>query len=201
MFKSFMYIHPLVYDFGIQFLYWGALRKLTPLIGEGKTVFEPACGYGRITRYLPKDCAYRGIDLNQTFIRYGQKKGLSVSTGDIFDESLYPDSRIVLLCDILHHLPDEKMKQLIDIGLRHSREKLIIVEPAFVSIASAKNPISRALGRLFSLADADGINKISRWLSEEDYYRLFSHIESKPRVQEIVVHKHHFHYFVEVLPR
>ncbi len=193
-----MYLHPLVYEVGIQFLYWGALKHLTPLIGENKSLFEPACGYGRIRKYLPQDCSYKGIDLNQAFVRYGKKKGLDIEEGDIFDEALYPDSRIVLLCDILHHLSDEKMKKLIDIGIRHSTEKVIIVEPAFVSVASAKNPFSRALGRLFSLADADGINQISKWLSEPDYFALFSYIESKPRVKEIAVHKHNFHYFVEV---
>ncbi len=199
MFKSFMYLHPLVYESGIRFLYWGGLKNLRPLIAENTSVFEPACGYGRIVKYLPDSCSYRGIDLNTAFIDYGRKKGRNISTGDIFDTSLYPQSDLIILCDILHHLSEDKMKLLIDISLRYSRDKLIIIEPAFVSIASAKNPFSRFLGRVFSIADADGINEIENWLSEEEYAHLFSYIRSSPHVRDMVVHTHHFHYFVEVM--
>jgi SAM-dependent methyltransferase len=194
-----MYVHPLIYEFGIQFLYWGGLRKLRSLIRGGSSVFEPACGYGRIHKYLPPDSAYRGIDLNETFIRYGQKKGLTLALGNIFDEGAYPDSDVVLLCDILHHLPDDKMRHLIELALRHCREKLIIVEPAFVSMASSSHFMSRFLSRFFSLADADGINDINRWLSTQEYQNLFAFIEALPQVTRLRYQKHRFHYFVEVL--
>lgn len=199
MFKSFMYLHPMIYEIGIQFLYWGGLKNLRTMVDEKRTVFEPACGYGRIRKYLPANCAYRGVDLNEKFVAYAQKKDLDIKIGDIFDESLYRDNDIVLLCDILHHLDDAKMKKLLDLALCHSREKVLIVEPAFVSMASANRPFSRLLATLFSAADADGINDIGKWLSQEEYQQLFSYIRNNPAVRELTVHKHHFHYFVEVL--
>lgn len=198
MFKSFMYHHPLIYETGIRFLYWGGLKKLSSMIGECQTVFEPACGYGRIKKFLPENCVYSGIDLNKAFIRYGQQKGLDVRLADIFDADAYPESDLILLCDILHHLSDEKIRRLLDISLRKGRAKLVIVEPAFVSVASSGNFFSRWLGRIFALADADGINEIENWLSEEEYQKLFDYIRTSPRVRDLSIVKHRFHYFVEV---
>lgn len=194
-----MYVHPAIYEFGIQFLYWGGLKKLKQMFGEEKSIFEPASGYGRIKKYIPESCVYRGIDLNPSFVKYGQKKGLDIKLGDIFDPTLYPASDMVLLCDILHHLSDEKMRELLDLSVKFSREKVVIVEPAFVSIASSSNIFSRLLSRFFSMADADGINDIDRWLSEADYQTLFDHIRSIAGVKELIIEKHRFHYFIQVL--
>ena len=127
--KSIFYRYPLLYDWGIRFLYLDGLRIVKDLIGKNKSVFEPACGFGRMKRYLYPGCEYSGIDLNKDFIEYGQKKNRDILLGNVLEETQYRKADTILLCDILHHLKKHQIRELLHIAVKYAKEKIVIIEP------------------------------------------------------------------------
>ena len=196
--KSIFYKYPVLYDFGIRFLYLDGLKIVKDIIGKRKTVFEPGCGYGRMKNYLYPDCSYSGIDLNEGFIEYGRKRDRDIKVGNALDIKNYPTTDAVLLCDILHHLSFKDMRKLVSIALQFAREKILIIEPLFVSIASKKNVISRGIGRFMASMDYDGFNKIERWMSKTEYKELFHSLKECNGVKEMSVKQYRNHGFVEM---
>jgi len=197
--SAIQYRHPWLYSLGIKFLYFDALKILKDMVGKGKKVFEPACGYGRVKNYLYSCCNYSGIDLNKYFVDYGKRKGRDIKMGDILDRKSYKVSDIVILCDILHHLSMDKMKKLVSIATKYAKEKVVIIEPLFVDVASKKNIFSRFLANVFSRVDNDGINKISTWLSKEDYDNLFQELNKINNFVDMKIQVFRRHCFVEFI--
>ncbi len=187
-----------MYDWGIRFLYLDGLKILKKIIGPNKTVFEPACGYGRIKKFLYPDCSYSGIDLNQKFIDYGQKKKRDIRLGNALDIDHYSHADTVLLCDILHHLKLPEIQKLLSIAVKFAREKIVIIEPTFVSIAAKKNPISTVIGKIMAMLDADGFNEIDHWMSKKEYNQLFYELKEANHVNEMRIRHYRNHDFVEM---
>lgn len=191
-------MHPLMYEFGIRFLYFDGLKILKHIIGKKKKVFEPACGYGRIKRFISNTCEYSGIDLNERFIKYGQKRKINIKVGNILDIDNYKRSDVIVLSDILHHLNMKDIQKLFSIAVRFANEKIVIVEPEFITFAAKKNFVSRVLGKFMAFMDYDGINEIEKWLSEEEYENLFYNIKKANDIEELKIKKFRRHYFVEM---
>jgi len=196
--KSPFYSYPMLYDFGIRFLYFDALKILKDIIGKNKSVFEPACGYGRIKNYLYPDCTYSGIDLNETFINYGKKKNRDIDLGNALDESKFKEADTILLCDILHHLKIKDIYTLVAIAAKFAKEKVVIVEPVFVDIGARNNFLSRFIGNIMKVIDSDGFNDIERWLSKEEYDTLFHSLKDTNNFKEMNVKVFRKHDFVEM---
>ena len=197
--KSIFYMHPFLYEFGIRFLYFDGLSILKDIIGKQKEVFEPACGYGRIKKFIYSCCKYSGIDLNERFIRYGRKKKRDIYVGNILDIRQYKNSDVIILSDILHHLTIKDVKKLVSIAVQYAREKIVIVEPEFVTAAGKKNIFSRLLGKFMSVTDFDGINEIEKWLSKKEYESLFQELkDSHHNIEKLKIKRFRKHYFVEM---
>lgn len=168
------YKHPKLYDFLIRFLYTKKLnRRLRELVGTRKSVFDVAAGYGRVAKHLDPSVTYRGIDLNEIFVKHGRKQGREITVNDALDESAYVESDVVLLVDIVHHLKPDALKTLFRNVFTHAKEKVIVVEPAFVSLVHHYGVFGKIWGWLFTLIDDDGINHIDHWFTDEEYDRLF----------------------------
>ncbi len=197
--KSFIYLHPAIYELGINILYLDALKILKNIIGHNKSILEPASGYGRNIRYIHPDCSYSGFDLNKSFVNYAKKKGRDICLGNIFDEDNYKSVDIILLCDILHHLKDEEIEDLLLLSTKYAKEKIVIIEPQFVNIASKRNIFSKIFAKVFSIIDYDGINQIENWLSEKEYYELFNRLRKQNRIKEINIKKFRKHFFVQMI--
>jgi SAM-dependent methyltransferase len=180
-------------------LYFDGMKILKDIVGRNKSVFEPACGYGRMKRHLYPDCAYSGIDLNRDFIRYGKRKNRDIGVGNVFDVTLYRQADVIMLCDILHHLKVKDIRRLLGIAVRFAREKVVIVEPTFVKIASKNNFFSRVAAKLMASLDADGINDIDHWMSREEYDRLFFSLKEENYIGEMKIRHFRNHDFVEML--
>lgn len=197
--KSIFFKSPLLYDIGIRFLYLDGLRILKKLVGKGKSVFEPACGYGRVKNYLYPCCTYSGIDLNEKFVKYGQKRNRDIQLGNILEKEHFRSADVVLLCDILHHLKLKDIYRLVSHAVHHAREKVVIVEPTFVAIGAKKNFISRFIGRIMAMMDADGFNQIDCWFSREEYDRLFDSLRESNGIKEMKITQFRNHDFVEMI--
>ena len=105
---------------------------------------------------------------------------------------------MIVLSDILHHLSSEDTRTLFSIAVRFAREKIVIVEPEFVTYAAKKNTLSRALGKFMAVMDYDGINEIEKWLSDEEYKSLFYDLKESNNIEKFKIKKFRRHYFVEM---
>lgn len=196
--RSVVYIHPRIYDFAIRFLYLDGLKILRNLIGKGKSVFEAACGYGRMQRYLDSTCTYSGIDLNEKFIEFGRKRNRDIRIGNVLDDSQYRKSDVVLLADILHHLTIPDVKRLLSIATKFAREKVLIIEPVFVKIGARNNFFSRLIAKFMIWMDSDGFNEIEKWMSRDEYDALFHSLKESNNIKEMNIIHHRNHDFVEM---
>ncbi|MCP4215110.1 MAG: class I SAM-dependent methyltransferase [bacterium] len=187
-----------MYDMLIRLLYFDGLKIVKKLIGNQKSVFEAACGYGRMIKYLEPDCTYTGIDLNETFINYGKKRNRDIKIGDILDSSYYVKSDVILLADILHHLTVSDMKKLVAIATHYAIEKILIIEPVFVKIGSRKNIFSRMVSAFMKYMDSDGFNHIDKWFSREEYDELFKNLKESNNIKEMKITHFRNHDFVEM---
>lgn len=196
--RSFVYIHPRIYDFAIRFLYFDGMRIVRDLIGKKKSVFEAACGYGRMQKYLDPSCTYSGIDLNEKFIDFGRKRDLDIGLGNVLDSSRYRKSDVILLADILHHLTIKDIKKLLSIAVQFALEKVVIIEPVFVKIGSRDNFISRSIAKFMVWMDSDGFNEIEKWMSRAEYDALFTSLKESNNIKEMKITHHRNHDFVEM---
>jgi SAM-dependent methyltransferase len=166
-------------------------------VGHGRRVFEPACGFGRMKKYLHPDCAYSGIDLNEKFVGFGRKKNRDLRLGDILKEENYCPADVILLCDILHHLQMPEIHQLFQIAGKFAK-KIVIIEPTFVALAAKKNTFAHLLGKLMTRVDSDGFNEITHWMSREEYDDLFVSLNAVIPVLNMTIRHHYYHDFVEI---
>lgn len=196
--RSLVYLHPYIYNFAISFLYFDGLKVVERLIGEKKSVFEAACGYGRMQKYIDPSCTYSGIDLNEKFIEYGRKKNRDVRIGNVLDRKQYQESDVILLADILHHLTILDIRRLLSIAVEFAMEKILIIEPVFVKIGSKKNIFSRAIAKFMVFMDSDGFNEIEKWMSRDEYDALFKSLKDSNNIKEMKITHFRNHDFVEM---
>lgn len=151
---SIPYKVPQLYEIGIKILHGNTLplrySKVAQEIGRTKRVLDLGCGTAMLYSYLDS-CEYIGWDLNDSFVRYCQKKGLNVYKMDIFQFSEYPACDYIVCCDILHHVfPKDELL------LKEAVKKadVIAVEPC------SKRRLPKPLVFLYDqvIGDADGIN-------------------------------------------
>lgn len=197
--RAYIFRNPWLYSMSIMLLHFDGFKKIRGIIGKGKNVFEPACGFGRLQRYLDDSCSYSGIDLNEIFINFGRKRGLDIRIGNVLEEKNYIKSDVIILCDILHHLTEDKIQRLVSIATKFAKEKVIIMEPAFVGLASGKGFFSRFLAKVFAKIDFDGINKIENWFTREDYQKLFKHLKKNNNFTHMRIQLSNQYYFVELI--
>jgi len=196
--QSVFYRYPLLYELGIHFLYLNRLKIVKEIVGHGVSVFEPACGFGRMKKYIYPDCTYAGIDLNEKFVSFGRKKNRDIHVGDILREENYRPADIILLCDILHHLQTPELHRLFRIAGKFAK-KIVIIEPTFVALAAKKNTLSQLLGKLMTRVDSDGFNEITHWMSREEYQELLFSLNAVIPVLNMTIRHHYYHDFVEIV--
>jgi SAM-dependent methyltransferase len=128
---SLLYSHPIIYETCMRVMHRKALderfKVIASEVGRWKKVLDVGCGTGILAKYLDSSCRYLGIDLNQRFVDYGQKKGLDICRGDVFDESVYLRNDVSVLCNILHHVVP-RQKNLVDLCKQHAKT-VIVCEP------------------------------------------------------------------------
>lgn len=158
-----LYRFPRYYLWGLQWLhgqnYHRRYRTMAGLVRRGETVLEPGCGPAALAGYLPNHVAYRGFDANPRFIAYALKKGRRVRVGNILDQKNYRPADVVVVCDVLHHLPALQKQQFIKLCFSHTRRLLVICEPQAKKSASGGffGTVNKKIHEWF---EQDGINKV-----------------------------------------
>ncbi|HJO01305.1 MAG: class I SAM-dependent methyltransferase [Candidatus Woesearchaeota archaeon] len=197
--RAYIFRNPWLYSLSIRLLHFDGFKKIKDIIGKEKNVFEPACGFGRLQRYLYDSCSYSGIDLNEIFINFGKKRGLDIRIGNVLEETNYIKSDIIILCDILHHLTKDKIQEVVSIATKFAKEKIVIMEPTFVGLASGKGFFSRLAAKVFARVDFDGINNIEHWFTRQDYQKLFKHLKETNKFAGMKIQISKGYYFVELI--
>jgi SAM-dependent methyltransferase len=164
-----MYRYPYIYELALKIMHGKQLKErykiIAGRIGENKRVFEPGCGTAMIYPFLHRGCVYEGWDLNAIFLAYCRKRGVRVFKKDIFDFTNYPESDVILICDVLHHVIP--MHESLVVEALKRTKKLIISEPAkSFKPPTLFMPIVVLLNYL--IIDYDGINSLRTQL-EWDY--------------------------------
>jgi SAM-dependent methyltransferase len=172
-----MYRYPQIYNLVVEIIHGKYLKKrykiIADEIGEDKKVFELGCGTAMIYPFLHRGCVYEGWDLNARFLEYCSKRGVRVFKKDIFDFINYPESDVILICDVLHHVIPEH-ERLVGEALKKTK-KVIVSEPA----RSFKPPkLFEPLVECFTylLGDYDGINSPRtqpKWDYNEERLKYF----------------------------
>jgi SAM-dependent methyltransferase len=175
-------------------------------LGDVETVFEPMCGPALLPRYLPEDISYKGFDGNARFVRYAQKKDLTVWEGDAtmrksflnHGHSNFVQADGVVLIDSMHHIGNYGAQQrLMEKAARsvNSGGRIVVCDPFgdryFKMIGKGK--IRRwAVEKFFNWIERDGFNKVrfenipTRDTLEErmkDGYGVLSGLE--PKIQQV----------------
>ena len=193
------YRHPKLYDFLLRFLYPRQLtERFSREVGQNKSIFDVAAGYGRMSHFLDPSNTYYGIDLNSLFVEYGKKQGIQLERKDVLDPHAYTPCDVFLAVDIIHHLPLNRLPGLFDLIFSHAREKVIIIDPAFTSVAAKYGVFGKLLGAIFRMVDDEGINsKVNKWLTEKEWKQLLEERFSSAHGKSFVatyekVGGHHF---------
>lgn len=197
--RSIVFAHPFIYSIAVRFLYFDGLKILKDIIGKQKAVFEPACGFGRMKKYIHGCCTYSGIDLNERFIHFGQKRHRDIRLGNILDKVHYQDCDVIVLSDILHHLTIPDIRELLSIAVQFAREKIVIIEPEFVTLGAGRNLFCRFVARLMAIMDFDGFNRIKKWMSHNEYESLFISLKNDHQnIENLTIRRFRKHFFVEL---
>jgi len=157
MTKSIFYKSPFLYKWGLKFIhrenFYKRYRFLANLVEKGDSVLEPGCGPGILADFLPEYCSYSGFDLNESFIRYAQRKNRSVSLGDVRNLKNYCPTDNVVCIDILHHLIPAERGEIVNNCWKSAKKRLTICEPY-----RERKP-GKLLKWWFEYIERDGTNK------------------------------------------
>lgn len=160
-----MYRHGCIYDLFMKMADLNdAIPKELVRRVEGKSLLELGCGTARFSTFLPEGIKYAGMELNDRFIRYAQKKKRGrIMKGDILKNPL-PAADTVLLVDILHHVNPLHTKLLE--RAKKCAGKKVLVCACFDRKETAVGKLNDRIGRYL---DSDGINEEREsWLTQQE---------------------------------
>ncbi len=150
------------------------IKSFAKEVGKDVTVFEPACGFGLMARHIDPSCSYKGIDLNEKFLEFGRSRGLDIKRGNVFDKHCYVKSDVVILIDIIHHMPSDRLEDLFANIFSSATKRVVILEPSFVNVEEKLGILGKPVDWLFKKLDSDGTNEIVKWPSSAEYHEIFA---------------------------
>lgn len=148
------------------------LEAFKQAVGVDVTVLDVAGGFGHMRRAMDSSVIYRGIDINKTFIAYAQKRGTDMRYGDIFYPSAYESSDVVVMSDVLHHIPRDKWPDLLRLTLSSAQQRLVILEPAFLGVSNRNRMFGPLVDWLFKKLDNDGTGEVETWYTKDEYVAM-----------------------------
>lgn len=160
--RSFFYQNSLLYKLGLLITHKGDFfaryKYMSDFVRKEDVILEPGCGPAFFADYLPQNTHYYGFDKNESFIKYGLKRGLQVWKGDALDRKNYRSADVVVVCDVLHHLKPKDRIFFLKHCFRSAKRTLVICEEGRSGMQTGG--FFYLLSRLwFEYIERDGINK------------------------------------------
>ena len=185
-----MYQHPKLYNFAI----WmndpnQLIPKTLSKSVEGNSVLDLGCGTGIFQKFLPKDVGYIGIDLNEDFLVYAEKKVKGAFyKRDILNDLSEFKADTVILSDVLHHVTPNHQK-LLDNAIACANKK-IVISACYEKEEGPFKQLSEFIGR--RIIDNDGLNEQREgagWLRLTELI-LFLRSNGASNFQKVLSHIH-----------
>ncbi|HUT80873.1 MAG TPA: class I SAM-dependent methyltransferase [Candidatus Bathyarchaeia archaeon] len=152
-----MYQHPRIYDLS---LWLNDPKQLIPKALaksiEGQSILDLGCGTATLQPFLPKGIEYIGVDLNENFLAFANRK----KRGTFYKRNITEDlsdfkADTVVLSDVLHHVTPNHQK-LLENALQCARKK-VIISACYEKEEGPFKRLSEFIGR--RIIDNDGLNK------------------------------------------
>lgn len=132
--KSIIYSNRHIYNLLMRLSYHTGytdrLERVSELVENGSAVLDVCCGPCNLFPLLArKGISYRGLDLNITFVRDAQRRGIEAQTFDFLSENL-PEGQfdyIMMLSSLYQFIPREK--EMVSRMLAATKSYVIISEP------------------------------------------------------------------------
>jgi SAM-dependent methyltransferase len=132
--KSIIYSNRHIYNLLMRLSYHTGytdrLARVAELVENGSAVLDVCCGPCNLFPLLArKGISYRGLDLNTTFVRDAQRRGIEAQTFDLLSENL-PEGQfdyIMMLSSLYQFIPREKA--MVSRMLAATKSYVIIAEP------------------------------------------------------------------------
>ncbi|RMH56666.1 MAG: class I SAM-dependent methyltransferase [Candidatus Hydrogenedentota bacterium] len=127
-----IYRSPWLYRMVMRILYGRDYGKrfevLAEMVEEGASVIDLCAGDCAVYEeaLVRKEVSYHAVDINETFVRYARRRGLSAEKADV-REYAFPLCDVVLLLDSLYQFP-AFLESLVD-QARRKAKILSILEP------------------------------------------------------------------------
>ncbi|NHJ32212.1 MAG: class I SAM-dependent methyltransferase [Asgard group archaeon] len=185
-----MYQHPRIYDFVI----WlndpsGLIPKTLAKSVIGKSVLDLGCGTANLQTFLPEEIQYIGVDLNEDFLTFADKKCRGTFfKRDILEELSDLRADTVVLSDVLHHVTPNHQK-LIENAIKCARKR-VIISACYEKEEGPFKQISEFIGR--RIIDNDGLNEQREgagWLKLDELLQFLRNNGAR-RFQKVLSHIH-----------
>lgn len=180
---SFALIFDLIQN-GFNGDFWQVFEKKFAKFAQGKKVLDLACGTGVLRDYIkPKE--YLGIDLNDSYLNYAQKRFKDHKTSFINDDitqNIPSNFDVAFLISAAHHLSDSDLF-LLSKRIKKTKIKIFIVidgyPKGFLSVILSWLDSSLAGGKYFrnqislasTLSQNLKVKKIGRFKAQGSFYQ------------------------------
>jgi SAM-dependent methyltransferase len=177
--KSPLYWSGWYYGAGIRLMHGRNLHRRYRYIASlsGESILDVGCGTGALADYLPDDSWYLGIDLNDSFLRHGRRRGRNVMKQDALTFERFSEFDVCVIMDLLHHI-NPRHEEFLERVLDEVKRRVIICEPFEVP---DRHPITR---KLVSMIDNDGTNHPDEWMDKESLLEFYNRF-GPDRVEEV----------------
>lgn len=168
--RSFIYLHPKIYEYVMKLLHLGDFKKRYEIISQecrGMRILDLCCGDCYLSNFVDKK-RYTGIDLNKTFIRHALKKGINAKFMDIEKEEIPESECIILQGSLYQFIPNEAA--ILEKIFNKATKKVIISEPIH-NLADSRLPFVKKIAAILTKTEKG--KGYSRRFNEKNLRALF----------------------------
>ncbi len=135
--KSIIYWHPWLYRLAMRAIYGREYKERYRIIAReagNMEVLDLCCGDCKLSEYV---VGYKGIDLNDNFVRSARMRGINAIKMDIMKEGISKAECIVMQDSLYQFIPNHE--KIIKKILKSSKKA--IISEAGISLGQSRNPI------------------------------------------------------------
>ena len=183
--KSPIYWHPVIYHLLMRALYGEYFRTrykaIAELIPDHASVTEVCAGDCYLFRnYLKKkNVKYLGLDINSSFVRYGQRNNIPILQHDLFTDEVPPADYVIIHASLYQFMPNHEF--VVRKLLAAAKSVLLIAEP-IRNLSSSQNPLISFIAKYSANPGKD--HTVHR-LNKETLITFFQKFIEFKRVKEV----------------
>ncbi len=121
---NFLTFLKLGYSYDLRF------KIVQPYLHKDDVILDVCAGYGRLKKFIPKECTYHCIDASPTFLKKLKQKEIPSSLQNINEKCVinYSHYTVVVMIISLCHFPKSRIHTLLDSFTKMGNRVIIIEE-------------------------------------------------------------------------